>query len=102
MLEHVLVLESPHQACGCLLIPNFCAFLASPEHQSLVERCSPDEEITAGHFMAGNGLGTSRGVNVWPRKMIGNYEQYRSWDGSRIHFYLAAYSLVSIPSACPL
>lgn len=100
MLEHVLMLESLHQACGCLLIPNFSAFLALPEHQSVVERCSTDEEITAGHYKAGNGLGTSRGVNVWPRKMIGNYEQHRTWDGSRIQLYLVAFSLVSVSSAC--
>lgn len=71
------MLESLHHACGCLLIPNFSAFLVLPEHQSLVERHSTDEEITAGHYTAGNGLGTFRGANVWPRKMIGNYKQYR-------------------------
>lgn len=102
MPEHVLMLEILHRAYGCLPIPNFSAFLVLPEHQSMAECCSTDEEITAGHYMAGNGLGAFRGVNVWPRKMIGNYEQYRSWDGSRINLYLAAYSLASISSAHPL
>lgn len=93
------MLESLHHACGCLLIPNFRASLVLPEHQSLAEHCSADEEITKGQYMAGNGLGSFRGVNVWIRKTIGNYEQYGTRDGSRINLYLAAYSLVSISSA---
>lgn len=76
MLEHVLMLESLHHDGGCLLIPNFRASLVLPAHQSLVEHCSADEEITKGQCMAGNGLGSFRGVNVWIRKMIVNYEQY--------------------------
>lgn len=76
MLEHVLMLESLHHACGCLLIPNFRASPALPEHQSLAARCSADEEIIKGQYMAGNGLGSFGGVNVWIRRMIGNYKQY--------------------------
>lgn len=99
MLEHVLMLESLHRACGCLLIPNFRASLVLPEHQSLAKHCSADEEIRKGQYMAGNGLGFFRGVNVWTGEMIGNYEQYGTWASSRINLYLTAYSLVSISSA---
>lgn len=93
------MLESLHRACGCLLIPNFRASLVLPEHQSLAKHCSADEEIRKGQYMAGNGLGFFRGVNVWTGEMIGNYEQYGTWASSRINLYLTAYSLVSISSA---
>lgn len=102
MLEHVLMLESLHHACGCLLIPNFSTFQVLPEHQSVVEHYSTDEEITAEHYMAGKGLETFRGANDWPRKMTGNYEQCRTWDGPRINLYLDACSVVSISSAYAL
>lgn len=101
MLEHVLMLESLHHACGCLLIPNFRASLVLPEHQSLVEHCSTDEEITKGQYVAGNGLGSFRGVNVWIRKMRGNYKLYGTWDDSRINLYLLLILLSAFPLPLP-
>lgn len=99
MLQHVLMLESLHRACGGLLTPNFRPSPVLPEHQSGAERCGADEGITKEQNVAGNGLGSFRGENVWIRRAIGNYEQRGTGGGSGISLYLAAYCLVSVSSA---